>query len=304
MLFRSVRTVAFDRAGKRLVSGGYDTKIRVWDVASGKQIATAHASSGAVFGVAFSPDGKRFAASGTDHSVHLIETLSGQEIMTFFPGKDGVESVAFSPDGTRLAAAVAGIGNIRIWDAPRKHETTILSDHTDTVTSVTFSLDGLRIYSESENEKRVWNVATRETLPDAMWEPPEVVTHTCPDHRWFVTTEANHVVLVDLEYKHTPDEKARRKTKASFDPFWHQEQATATTKAYDWYAATFHFALLIKNDPGRVAFYDGLHFSFQKLASQFELEGRNIELHLALVVKESLKLPRGNEPPNPALKNR
>lgn len=291
-----VRTVAFDLAGKRLVSGGYDTKIRLWDVASGKQIATAHASSGAVFGVAFSPDGKRFAASGTDHSVHLMESLSGHEIMNFFPGKNGVESVAFSPDGTRLAAAVARIGNIRIWDAPHDHETAILSSHSDTVTSVTFSLDGSRIYSESENEKLVWNVATRDTITNATWAPPEVSTNTSPDQRWFVTTEANAVVLVDLEYKNTPDEKARRKTKARFDLFWHQEQAKDATAAKNWYAATFHFALLMKNDPGRDAFYDSLHSSFQKLKSQFELEGRDIDLHLANIVKESLKLPRGNEP--------
>jgi eukaryotic-like serine/threonine-protein kinase len=292
-----VRTVAFDQTGKRLVSGGYDSKIRVWDVASGKQIATAHGGGGAVFGVAFSPDGKRFAACGTDHSVQLFETFSGQEIMTLFPGKEGVESVTFSPDGTRLAAAVAGIGNIRIWDAPKTHETQILSGHSDTVTSVTFSLDGSRIYSESENEKMVWNVATRETLPDAMWAPPEVITHTCLDGRWFVTTEANNIVLVDLEYKHAPDEKARRKTKASFDSFWHQKQATATTTAQDWYAATFHFALLMKHDPGQAAFYDGLHSSFQKLASQFELEARDVDPHLATIVKDSLKLPRGDKMP-------
>ncbi len=290
-----VRTVAFDQAGKRLVSGGYDTKIRVWDVDSGKQITTAHASSGAVFGVAFSPDGKRFAASGTDHSVHLIETLSGQEIMTFFPGKDGVESVAFSHDGTRLAGAVAGIGNIRIWDAPHQHKTAILSAHTDTVASVTFSLDGSRIYSESENEKLVWNVATRETIPDAMWAPPEVITHTTPDDRWFVTTESNNVVLVDREYKNSPDEKARRKTKASFDSFLHQKQATDATTAKNWYAATFHYAWLMQNDPAQASLYDGLQASFQELQSQFKLEGRDIELHLATVVKESLKLPRGNK---------
>jgi eukaryotic-like serine/threonine-protein kinase len=289
-----VRTVAFDPAGKRLVSGGYDTKIRVWDVASGKQIATAYAISGAVFGIAFSPDGKRFAASGTDHSVHLFETLSGQEIMTIFLG---IESATFSPDGTRLAAAVAGMGNIRIWDAPQKHETAILSAHSDTVTSVTFSLDGSRIYSESENEKLVWNVATRETIPDAMWEPPEVITHTCPDHRWFVTAESNNVVLVDLEYKNAPDEKARRKTKASFDPFWHQEQAKAATTAKNWYAATFHYAWLIQNDPDQAALYEGLQSSYEQLVSQFEDEQREVVAHLATIVKESLKLPRGSKLP-------
>ncbi len=290
-----VSAVAFDREGKRLVSGGYDTKIRVWDVASGKQIATAHASSGAVFGVAFSPDGKRFAACGTDHSVHLFETLSGQEIMTFFPGKVGVESVTFSPDGTRLAAAVAGKGNIRIWDAPKKHEIAILSGHSDTVTSVTFSLDGSRIYSESENEKLVWNVATRETLPDAIWEPPEVITHTSPDGQWFVTTESNNVVLVDLEYKNAPDEKARRKTKASFDPFWHQEQATTATTAKNWYAAVFHYALLMQNDPDQASFYDGLQSSWEQLVSQFAGEERDVDSHLANIVKESLQLPRGSK---------
>jgi eukaryotic-like serine/threonine-protein kinase len=290
-----VRTVAFDQAGKRLVSGGYDTKIRVWDVDSGKQIATAHASSGAVFGVAFSPDGKRFSAGGTNESAQLFETLSGQESMALFPGKSSVESVAFSPDGTRLAAAVAGKGTIRIWDAPQKYETAILSEHTDTVTSVTFSLDGSRIYSESENEKLVWNAATRETIPGAMWVPPEVITHTSPDGRWFVTTESKNIVLVDLEYKNTPEEKARRKTKASFDSFLHEKQAIDATIAKNWYAAVFHNALSRKNDPYQPSFFDGLRASFQELQSQDKLEGRDIEPHLAAVVKESLKLQRGNK---------
>lgn len=215
--------------------------------------------------------------------------------MTFFPGKDGVESVAFSPDGTRLAGAVAGMGNIRIWDAPHQHETAILSEHTDTVASVTFSLDGLRIYSESENEKLIWNVATRETISDAMWAPPEMITHTSPDGRWFVTTESNNVVLVDVKYKNVPNEKARRKTKASFDSFLHQKQATDATTAKNWYAATFHYAWLIQNDPDQASLYDGLQASFQELQSQFKLEGRDVELHLATVVKKSLKLPRGNQ---------
>jgi hypothetical protein len=124
-----------------------------------------------------------------------------------------------------------------------------------------------------------------------MWAPPEVITHTCPDGRWFVTTESNNVVLVDLEYKNTPGEKAKRKTKASLDPAWHQERATEATNEKNWYAATFHFALLMKNDPDRAAFHDGLYSSFQKLKSHFGQEDRSLEPHLALVVQEPLKLP-------------
>jgi hypothetical protein len=122
-----------------------------------------------------------------------------------------------------------------------------------------------------------------------------VITHTTPDDRWFVTTESNNVVLVDREYKNSPDEKARRKTKASFDSFLHQKQATDATTAKNWYAATFHYAWLMQNDPAQASLYDGLQASFQELQSQFKLEGRDIELHLATVVKESLKLPRGNK---------
>ena len=98
-------------------------------------------------------------------------------------------------------------------------------------------------------------------------------------------------MLVDLEYKNTPDERARRKTKASFDSFWHLEQATDATTAKKWYAAVFHYALLMQHDPDQASFYDGLQSSFEKLKSQFEQEERDLEPHLATVVQEALKLP-------------
>ncbi len=294
-----VRTVAFDPQGERLVSGGYDPKVRVWDVASGEQIATAYASNGAVFGVAFSQDGKRFATCGTDRFVQLFDAASGREIMSLSTHEVGVSSVAFSPDGIRLAAGTTD-GTVKFWDAPREHETTILLGHSDAVTKVTFSSDGSRIYSESENEKLVWDVATREKSQDAVWEPPDDASQKSPNGRWFVTTELNNVVLVDLDFKGTPDEAARRKAKANFDSFWHQKQAKAATTAENWCAATFHFALLMKNEPVQAACYDDLHSSFQKLKSQFEQQGRDIERQLALVVRESLKLPRGYEWTNPS----
>ena len=102
---------------------------------------------------------------------------------------------------------------------------------------------------------------------------------------------------MDLEYKNTPLEKSYRAAKARFDPFWHQEQASAAVTAKNWFVATFHFALLMTNDPDQASFYDGLQSSFQELKSQFEQKELDVDLHLATVVKESLKLPRGNKLP-------
>ena len=88
-------------------------------------------------------------------------------------------------------------------------------------------------------------------------------------------------------------------SKARFDPTWHQEQATAVTTAQNWYAAAFHFALLVKNDPEQTAYYDALQSAFHELQAQFEQQGRDIEPHLLTVVKESLNLSPGNERANP-----
>lgn len=193
-----VRRLAFSPDGKLLVSGGYDTAARVWNVASGEQIATAYLSCGAIFGISFTADGKRFAVCGTDNMVHLCEATTGREILAISPGI-GVSSVRFSPDGQRLAAGLSNSGGVKIWDASREQETAVLKGHTGTVTSVSFSADGARIYSASKEQRMVWDVATGEPVSDAAWQPPAVPIRTSPDKRWFVAAEMSHVVLIDLE---------------------------------------------------------------------------------------------------------
>ncbi len=189
-------------------------------------------------------------------------------------------------------------GIIKCLDAPTEHELTILKGHTDTLTQWTFSDDGQRIYSVSNQEKLCWDLTTEKTDPDADWTPPTKLTQVSPDDRWLIDGDGNNLILVDREYKNTPSEKRFRALKARFDPAWHQVQATAATNAKNWYSATVHLALLMKNDPDQTAFYDDLHSSIQNLKLQFEQQKLDLEPHLALVVRESLKLSRGNEWPN------
>ncbi len=261
-----VRSVAFGPRGERLVSGGNDPKVRVWDVVTGEQIATLEVT-GDVLGVAYSSDGQRIATAGFGRLVSLFDAVNGREVLNLDAGVKGVSAVAFHPGGTRLAAATHD-GSVRIWNGSRKHETATLSGHIEPVTTVTFSADGSLIYSESENEKLVWDFANRTILADGKWDPPKVSRRTSPDGRWFVTTEAANVVLVDLDYRNAADETGWRASKANFDAYWHQEQAEAATAARNWYSAAFHNAWLIKHDPGSMKHHLSLKSLAHRLVAQ------------------------------------
>src|SRR5689334_3148516 len=57
-----VLAVAYSPDRETLATGGADKTVRLWEVASGKQLAVLEAHADAVAGLAFSPDGKTLAS--------------------------------------------------------------------------------------------------------------------------------------------------------------------------------------------------------------------------------------------------
>ena len=104
---------------------GPDPTLRLWDVATGKEIRSFAGHTGEVSSVAFSPDG-RFALSGSwDHTVRLWDVATGKEIRTFAGHTGRVNSVAFSPDG-RFALSGSDDHTVRLWNVSyRKRDTYI-----------------------------------------------------------------------------------------------------------------------------------------------------------------------------------
>jgi WD40 repeat protein len=66
-----VVSLAFSPDGKKLASGSSDQTVRLWDVATGKQIGSLQGHQGGESSVAYSPDGKTLASGGGDKTVRL-----------------------------------------------------------------------------------------------------------------------------------------------------------------------------------------------------------------------------------------
>jgi WD40 repeat protein len=114
-------SVAFSPDGKVLATGTPGRVVRLWEVATGKEVVPAPGGhQHRVESIAFSPDGKTVASAGDDDSARLWEAASGRElrVLSLAPGEEvlrwirdvGRYRVAFSPDGE--AVATVGSDNL------------------------------------------------------------------------------------------------------------------------------------------------------------------------------------------------
>jgi WD40 repeat protein len=76
-----VKSVAFAPDGRRLISGGEDHMVKIWDTDTHRELTTLHGHTDFVYGVAFSPDGKTLASCGRDNTARLWRAATEQEVL-------------------------------------------------------------------------------------------------------------------------------------------------------------------------------------------------------------------------------
>ena len=111
----SVFAVAFSPDGAKLAAAGADRALRVWEVATGKELALIEDHADWIFDLAWSPDGKRLATASRDKTSKVFDVEKKESIATFPGHAETVYCVAFTPDGKSLVTGGAD-NQLRVWN--------------------------------------------------------------------------------------------------------------------------------------------------------------------------------------------
>ena len=149
--------VAFSPDSKLLASGSANERggeIKVWDVATGRQVLELEGHAGLVTGLAFIPGRSWLVSSSKDGTVRLWDVPSGRAIGVLHGFEAWVSDLAVRGDGRWLSAACQD-GRVAVWDVNRlrtlpRAPDRVLWGHHAPVHSVAFHPDGRWLASGSE----------------------------------------------------------------------------------------------------------------------------------------------------------
>ena len=102
-------------------------QVKLWDVATGREIAAIKGHGRGVTKVAFSRDGKLLATGASDNTIKIWDVATRTEVRALTGHTSSIESIDFTPDG-RLLASASEDGSTFLWDTKTgEHLLTLIS---------------------------------------------------------------------------------------------------------------------------------------------------------------------------------
>ena len=198
---KDILAVAVSPEGRRLITGGKEGEVIVWDSANGQPLfplpLTGHTDW--VPSVAFSPDGRKMVSGCFDRTARVWDAVTGLEVSVLKGHTGRITSVAFAPDSRQIATASYD-GTVKIWDAASGRELDTLRGHTDEVWCVALSPKGDRIASGGlDGTPRIRNARSGEGVNEVVLKGHAGMTASVdfsPDGRRVVTSGEDRTARV------------------------------------------------------------------------------------------------------------
>ncbi len=161
-------SAVFSPDSKHLVTAGDDNHVRLWDLATGRELWVGAEHARSVYVVAFSPDGRRIASGGGDHRIIIWDAATGKVLHQLTGHTERVLGLVFTPDSGRLISACGATdsndrttGQVKVWDVPSGKELYELRGGDRGVITLALSPDGRRLAGACLNQTVcVWELTS------------------------------------------------------------------------------------------------------------------------------------------------
>jgi len=178
--------------GRRMVSASDDQTLKVWDLESGRVLATLEGHADRVTACAVTPDGRQVVSASSDQTLKVWDLASGCVVATLTGHADGVTGCAATPDGRRVVSASLD-QTLKVWDLASGRALATLEGHADRVNACAVTPDGRRVVSASLDQTlKVWDLASERAVAT-------LEGHTDRVNACAVTPDGHRVVSVSSD---------------------------------------------------------------------------------------------------------
>lgn len=205
----AVWDVAFSPDGSRALSASgaaspnvqvQDASLRLWDLASGRQLQAAALPVDVIMQVALSPDGRTALAAATDGLIHIWDVVTWQEVGRLEGHAGPPTAIEFTPDGQRALSASVD-GTLILWDVPSRQIIHRLDGHGQGLWSLAISPDGRQALSDSGDSSMIlWDLQSGQALRSFVRHDPPVDSGSSgmaflPDGRSAISCEQDGMLI-------------------------------------------------------------------------------------------------------------
>lgn len=112
-----VQGLAVSPDGQLLATAGDGGVLRLWEVATGKEVTKPMRHEGQILSVTFLGSGRFIASAGSDKAVRIWDVSSGEEVRCLRGHESRVESLALGP-GRKVLVSASADHTLLVWDLP------------------------------------------------------------------------------------------------------------------------------------------------------------------------------------------